>query len=307
MIWSPSDDPWGAGMLVSSVWWGAALLAVAARSLSRRSTDIPAGLMTFGATSFLVCAALGAMQAPRTPEPRPAASSESETAAAEPSPEQAPEPEAEPKAPEAPAPPTAPPPPASVVPEPPPLPTDDAERRTAIRNVLRNARLVYEDEEACKDPAEVGRVWKALEALPQDARNARAKAVVKRLETCRRQVRWATMFVVHRDRLAAREAFADALRQRLEDDLDLDAQVKTFGKEQERLRVGSGALDDALADAILTEALLAEAAALGFESVTLARPGQTWREPVEPRPDAAVVDETLAPYGLDRPLKLSPR
>ena len=300
----PSDDLWGAGMLASSVLWSAALLGVAVRTVARRATDTAAGLLTLGATGFLVCAALGAMQEVATP------SSTAAAATAEPEPHDAPKPDAERGAGPDPRPDTVPEPPrppSSAIPDAAPLPTDPAERRAAIRAVLRDARGVYEDVDDCKDAAAVGRVWKALDALPEEARTARAEAVARRLDACRRQVRWATMFVVHRDRLAAREAFADVLAERLADAHDLDAQVKTFGNEHERLRVGSGALDEALAGAILTDALEAEAAALGFDSVTLARPGKSWREPLTPRLDAAVVDEALAPYGLDRPLKLSPR
>ncbi len=165
----------------------------------------------------------------------------------------------------------------------PALPDDASERRAAIRRALRSARLVYEEDTTCKDAAAVGRAWATVAAIPKDERSARASVVAKRLEECRRQVRWATTYSIHRARLAAREAFEETLSKRLSKDHEIKTFIKISGRDHEKMRVGSGGLTDELAEAVMTDALQHELAELGFERVVLATGKKVWTTDLEAR------------------------
>lgn len=303
MAWSPADDPWGAGLLASGAVFGASLLL----ALVRR-TPGPTWMTGLGASAFLVCAGLGAQQPAPSPD-RPATQDGTPTRAADvsdtqpaappkPQPKDGPA-EPPPPEPEAEEPPAAP---GSAIPTPAPLPASGAERRAAIRSVLRNARLTYESDENCKQPEALGKAWAAVAALPEEAQTPRAGAVVKRLEACRRKTRWATTYTVHRDRVAARDAFEDILKKRLSTQHQVTASIVVSGKDHERIRVGSGAFDDATVARILDDALEAELAELGFERAVFASPSKSWKTKLKPQPESAYVDAVLEPYGLHRKL-----
>ncbi len=316
MAWSVSGsadwDLWGVVMLAAGVSCVIAWFAVLARRLSLRSTNGPLSLLGLAELGFVGAAVLGTLervQPSETPAPEPEAPGtgeeddtdrEGEVPAPDPATDGAEPPESEGSAQR----PTALQIGGALDPVP-PLPVDASERRAAVRTALRNARLVYEDDASCKDPAAVGRVWAQMARIPEDDRNARATIVAKRLEECRRQVRWAIMYTVRRTRLAAREAFEQTLATRLSEAHDIKTFIKISGKDHERMRVGSGALDDALAEAIMTEALQAELAALGFERIVLATGKQVWRTDLQPRPESDYIDAELAPYGLHRKLEFA--
>ena len=320
MAWSPSDDPWGTGMLVSGGLWGLAFIVLLVRrSPLRPPPSGAASVMSLSATGFVVCAALGAMAVP-APSSAAAEDGDPATAAKEASadpatpskpPSDDPSPSGDsPVADEgADAKPDATPEPKSqptpvALPEPDPIPASGPERRTAVRKVLRDARKVYESTKDCKRAEPVGRVWKAVAALPEDTHSERVRAVARRLEACRRQVRWTTTYAVHRSRVDARDAFVDTLQKRLAESHDIRAAIKLSGEDHERMRIGSGSFDDAKVSAVMTDAFKAELAGLGFERVVVARPGQTWKETLEPKSESDYVDDELAPYGLANKLTL---
>lgn len=319
MAWSPSDDPWGTGMLVSGGLWGLSFIVLLVRrSPLRPPPSGAAALMSLSASGFIACAVLGAMAVQPAPSSASADANEETNAAstdANDTPEEgAPskQPDAEPASPDDGSEPTAggvaptSKPKAVALPEPDPIPASGPERRTAVRKVLRDARKVYESTKDCKRAEEVGRVWKAVAALPDDTHSERVRAVARRLEACRRQVRWATTYAVHRGRVDARDAFVDTLKARLAKSHDIRAAVKLSGDDHERIRIGSGSFDDAKVSAVMTDAFKGELAGLGFERVVIARPGQTWKETLEPKSESSYVDDELAPYGLAGKLTLSP-
>lgn len=302
MAWNPGDDPWGLGLMASGAVFGTALLV----SLVRR-TPGPTWATGLGASAFLVCAGLGAMQPTSTAASSTEAAPEAAAAATpEPTTESPPAKKADEAAAAAEDPPPPPPKENAVpsMPAPPPLPTDATERRAAIRKVLRNARKVYESEKDCKRPEALGPAWAAVAAIPEDARNARTTAVARRLEACRRQARWATSYTVHRDRVAARDAFDETLSKRMKDRHDLSVSIVVSGKDHERIRIGSGGFDDASIGSIADDALLQELADLGFERAVFASPKKSWKHALKPRAESTYVDDALEPYGLHRKLAL---
>jgi hypothetical protein len=318
MAWSPSDDPWGTGMMVSAGLWGLAFIVLLVRRSAGSTPNGAAGLMSLGATGFIACAALGAMEVQPAPNTTASAAASESTAESEPEPKPADKPAADAAPTDAAEPteagtepepttetqPSKPPPVA--LPEPDPIPASGPERRTAVRKVLRDARKVYESTKDCKRAEPVGRAWKAIAALPEDTRSERVRAVVRRLEACRRQVRWTTTYAVHRGRVDARDAFVETLKARLAKSHDIRAAIKLTGDDHERIRVGSGSFDDAKVSAVMTDAFKSELAGLGFERVVIARPGQTWKETLDPKSESAYVDDALAPYGLAGKLTLDP-
>lgn len=316
MAWTPSQDPWGVGMLASGAVFGISLVIVNARRMAIRPRTGSVMMTGLAASAFLACAAMGTLervgQGPKDPAP---ATDESVATAAAKGPTAVPaQTEAEP------------PPPDDVeargdaatndVETPParnsaldptdPLPTDDAARKTEIRKVLRAARSVYESQKQCKDAKAVGQAWAAVAGIPADDRSSRVKAVARKLEGCRKQVRWATAYNVHRDRVDARDAFENTFKKRLQGAHDINVSIAITGDEHQRIRVGSGGLDEALATKIVTQELQDELTALGFERVVLAATKQSWKTVLEPRPESAYVDDALAPFGLDGKLTFSP-
>ncbi len=325
MAWSPSDDPWGTGMLVSGGLWGLAFaVLLVRRSPLRPPPNGAATLMSLSASGFIVCAALGAMAVQPAPSSASANAANGTTAAGtetkdtKEEEEDAPPKQSDAAASEEPAPPDdgtnptvngadpASKPKPAALPEPAPIPATGPERRAAVRKVLRDARDVYESTEDCKRAEEVGRAWKAIAALPNDTHSELVRSVVRRLEACRRQVRWTTTYAVHRDRVDARDAFVDTLKDRLAKTHDIRAAVKLSGNDHERIRIGSGSFDDAKVSAVMTDAFKGELARLGFDQVVIARPGQAWKETLEPRSESSYVDDELTPYGLASKLTLSP-
>ncbi len=312
MAWIPSEDPWGIAMIASGAVFGISLVIVNARRMAIRSRTGPVMMTGLAAAAFLACAAMGTLQRVAQGPTEPAAASEEPAAEAAGPDDTAQDPPAEDEADAPPAQDDAAPddktPPArnSALEPTEPLPSDDGERQTAIRKVLRSARSVYESQKDCKDAKAVGQAWAQVAGIPQDARSSRVKAVARKLEGCRKQVRWATAYNVHRDRVAGRDAFEDTLKKRLQDAHSINASIALTGDDHQRIRVGSGSFDEAIVAKIVTQALKDELSGLGFERVVLADAKQSWRTDLEPRPEAEYVAEELTPYGLDDKLTFSP-
>lgn len=330
MAWTPSQDPWGIAMLASAAVFGIALVVVNARRMAVRPRTGPVAMTGAAVVAFLVCAAMGTLERVRQGPAEPAAATD-ESPTDEPPTDEPPTDAAAPDAVEAPiqapganeesdAAPTegepkdgsaaagAKTPPArnSALEPTEAIPADDAERRAAIRTVLRTARSVYESQRDCKDAKAVGQAWAGVSSIPVGSRSTRVQAVVRRLEACRRQIRWAIAYTVRRGRVAARDDFEDTLKQRLQDAHGIKASVAITGEDHQRLRVASGSFDEAVVGTVVTESLKDELAELGFERIVLAAFKQSWRTPLQPRPDSGYAGDELAPYGLDAKLAFSP-
>lgn len=316
MAWTPSQDPWGIAMLASAGVFGIALVVINARRMAVRSRTGPVAMAGVAAVAFLSCAAMGTLERVRQGPAEPAAATEdppTDPATSAPT-EAAPplkesdaatdegEPKSDAAAPDAKTPPAR----NSALAPTEPMPADDAERRTAIRRVLRAARSVYESQSDCKDAKAVGQAWAAVSSIPEASRNTRVQAVVRRLEACRRQVRWAIAYTVRRDAVAARDDFEGTLKQRLQDAHGINGTVSLSGEDHQRLRVGSGSFTETIAGTVVTPALKDELAGLGFERIVLANQKQSWRTNLEATPESRAVNERLAPYGLDAKLAFSP-
>ncbi len=311
MAWTPGEDPWGIAMLASGAALVTSLLLVNARRMAIRPRTGPVMMTGLAATAFLACAAMGALE---RVEQDAADSSTAEDPAGEPA---APEVSvdaaaADPDAPaeddadsdDAPASVDAAPVRNAALDPVEPFPTGDAQRQTAVRSALRSARSVYESQRDCKDAKSVGQAWAEVAAIPKDARPSRVKTVARKLEACRKRVRGATAYSVRQDRVAARDAFKDDLKQRITDAHGITASIAVTGDGHQRLRVGSGSFDEAMAGTIVAQSLQDELTALGFERIVLAATKQSWRTDLEPRPESAYVADALTPYGLDAPLTL---
>lgn len=319
MAWIPSEDPWGIGMLASAAMFVIASLVVNARRMAVRSRTGPVVVTGLAASAFLACAAMGTLErvaqaapaAPQATEDSPAntagAAPVGDAAAIDNDPSEAtpPAPGALDEGSPTPAPRTAAVRNSGLEPVA-AMPTADNERRAAVREVLRTARSTYEDEDDCKDAKAVGQAWAAVATIPQDSRSSRVDAVVRRLETCRRQIRWGIAYRVHRDRVSARDGFVDTLQKRLSETHGVTGSVVISGNDHERLRVGSAAFDETQASTIVTPALQDELAALGFDRIVLASAKQSWRTDLEPRTEASIVGDELVPFGLDDKLVLPP-
>lgn len=315
MAWTPSQDPWGIAMLASAAVFGIALVVINARRMAVRSRTGPVALAGVAAVAFLVCAAMGTLEQVRQGPAEPVAASEqpptdastSDPVEAAAAPEESDAAAAEGDSEnDAAATDTKTPPARNSALEPTkPMPADDAAQRAAIRNVLRAARSVYESQRDCKDAKAVGQAWAGVSSIPQSARSARVQAVVRRLEACRRQVRWAIAYTVRRDAVTARDDFEDTLKQRLQDVHGISGTVSLTGEDHQRLRVGSGSFDEAVVGTVITQSLKDELAGLGFERIVLANQKQSWRTALEPTPESRTVNERLAPYGLDTKLAFS--
>ncbi len=325
----PYLDPWGAAMLGAAALGGLALLMVLVSQLAGRRTVVAGwllGLSLFGFLGSAVAGTLERVQYSATNAETGAESGEGVDAdgsdpdgaphdsGASPPPgadtgESGDSADAEANTKKADAAPSRPPPVAvgSALKPVPALPSDASARKSAIRKVLRDAKLLYENESECKSAPSLGQVWAAVSALPAEAPRSRAEVVTRRLEECRRSLRWSTAYVVHRDRVAARDAFESQLSKRLSKVDGLKTFIKLSGKNHEKMRIGSGKLDDELAASVMTEALKAELTELGFERVVLASGNKTWKTALEPRPESEYIVEALRPYGLHLPLKLPKR
>lgn len=314
MAWIPSQDPWGVGMLASGAMFGISLLVINARRMAVRSRTGPVIATGLAVSAFLACAAMGTLE--RVAQGPSGAEQEAEDPsvdAATPEPLAAPEGESEAAPTQGEADAGSPTDGTNTVAarnsalEPTDaMPASEDERAAAIRKILRTARSVYESGRDCKDAKAVGQTWAAVSGIPDDAQSSRVGAVVRKLEACRRQVRGAITYKVHRDRIAARDDFADTLKQRLQEQHGIKGTVAVTGDNHQRIRVGNGTFDEASAGTIVTQAFKDELTGLGFERVVLANAKESWRTDLEPRPESDIVGDELVPYGLDAKLALRP-
>jgi hypothetical protein len=240
--------------------------------------------------------------------PEPPASEAATTEGAEPAQEDA-DPEGEPPGPAPPgdtakpeAPPTAPAPSAGVVAleAAPALPSEAAAQREAVLERLRAAKTVALDDESCRDARTIAQTWVGIAAIPREVLTDRVAVIVRRLERCRRKIAGTRAWALHRDRTAARKAFADTLRDRLAPD-HAGVWVATSGKDEIKLRVGAKSLATAAVDTLLAAGLKAELEGLGFEGAFFSdgKKGQTVK--LEPKSDDVLLAAELEPLGLHAP------
>ena len=182
-----------------------------------------------------------------------------------------------------------------------PLPSDPAEKKTAIAATIRAARAVTTHQGHCANAKTVGEAWLTLKPLPSDARGI-AGAVAK-LEACRKRIRSAKAYSVRRQRIAARNAYADELPAKLRQD-ESYVFVSVRGPAHERMRIGGKSITPQRVKGLLNVGLESELKALGFSEVTFASGRNTTTKKYDGLSDAAVTDQVMARWGLGARLSL---
>jgi len=141
----------------------------------------------------------------------------------------------------------------------------------------------------------VATAWKAVQALPEDAKGRDAAA--KRLDGCRKKIRGAKLYSVRRKRIDARNAYAAELPGKLKVD-DSYVFVNVRGKSHERMRIGGRSITKARIDALLAAGFVDQLQALGVSEVTFASSDGSRVETLEVQPDGEIADAIMGRWGL---------
>lgn len=185
--------------------------------------------------------------------------------------------------------------------EPTALPSEPTEKKKAVAAALRAARAVATHQSQCASAKEVGEAWLTLKPLPSDTRGL-AGAVAK-LEACRKRIRSAKAYWVRRQRITARNAYAEELPAKLRQD-ESYVFVSVRGPAHERMRIGGKSITPQRVKGLLNVGLEAELKALGFSEVTFASGKNTTTKKYDGLSDAAVTDQVMARWGLGARLSL---
>lgn len=341
MRFDPSADPWGVVMLVGvglaafALLWG--LVALMLRT-SARGAFVLIGFAAFvylggaaGGTAARVMATPPApppapppgparvikAEVPPDPDARPSKAPARTPAAPTPTPSEPPP--AEPSGPPPAEPPPAAlpsPPPSEPVAAPTPEPASPPATEAAAPVVLAAPTLhgraalkfvddVSHDPRKCVDADAVAAALRELPGMLDEVSRSRADKAAFKLEQCRRKLVFARSYTIRKHRVGDREAFADALPQRLSAQ-GLTVLVTLRGAAHERIRIGGAGLDEARAKALLDGGLRDELADHGFVTATLANMKGALDERFEVPTDQELAARELAPLGLDRPVALPP-
>lgn len=182
------------------------------------------------------------------------------------------------------------------------LPTDEAERTKAIANRLRAARTLAADERRCADAPGIAQAWADLSVLPADTPGLRTATA--KLEACRKRIRNAKAYWVRRERIEARNAYAEELPGMLKND-DSFVFVNVRGNAHERIRIGGKSITDARVQVLLDGGLATELTALGFTEVTFASGKGTIVKHYDVDNDAAVTTAVMGRWGLGEKLSVA--
>lgn len=187
------------------------------------------------------------------------------------------------------------------IPQVPALPTEPQAREAAIRDILGDAQRAAGGGRRCGNLERVAQAWARLRTVPVDRK---AKAITADLEKCRRKLLYSISRRYRAERVEARDAYFDALRERMRKEHGLMVQASISGKSHERLRIGSHELDAAKADALMNGGLRAELMGLEFAHVVLSsgKEARTYELEVPPESELGLPD--LRAVGLGEPLAL---
>ena len=181
------------------------------------------------------------------------------------------------------------------------LPTEAEARDKAIAAVIHQTRQIADDDRRCGDAETVGTAWKAVKALPEDAKGRSAAA--RRLDGCRKKIRGARMYWVRRQRIDARNAYATELPGKLKVD-DSYVFVNVRGKSHERMRIGGRSITKARIEALLAAGLSDQLAALGVSEVTFASRDGSRVVKLDVETDSEIADALMGRWGLGEKLEL---
>lgn len=181
------------------------------------------------------------------------------------------------------------------IPAPDPLPADADARDKAISALVYETRQIADDPKRCADIDTVAAAWKAVKALPEDAKGRDTAA--KRLDGCRKKIRGAKTYAVRRQRIDARNAYAAELPGKLKVD-DSYVFVNVRGKSHERMRIGGRSITKARIDALLAAGFDDQLEALGVSEVTFASSDGSRLEKLEVEEDSEIVDAIMGAWGL---------
>ncbi len=168
---------------------------------------------------------------------------------------------------------------------------------------LRFVDEVSRDSARCRDTESVSLAARLLTRVLIEVPRTRAERAAARLETCRRKLVWIRAAAIRRHRVGDREAWAAAAPKRFKTD-GLSVQVFLRGAGRDRVRLGSGALDDLRAKALLDGGLRDELADLGFVEVVLANMQTEMREGLTGPSDMELAERELSALGLGTAIAL---
>lgn len=187
------------------------------------------------------------------------------------------------------------------VPQAPPLPTEPDARAAAIREILQEARKAAGGGRRCGTLQRVAEAWARLRTVPVDRR---VEAATADLETCRRKLLYSLGRRHRAQRVEARDAFYDALPERMRTEHGLRVHAAISGLSHERLRIGGAELDATRADALMDGGLRAELMELEFAHVVLSDGNEARTYEFEVPPDHELGLPDLRAVGLGEPLEL---
>jgi len=182
-------------------------------------------------------------------------------------------------------------------------PSDPEQVRLEARRALHEGKRVATDEDLCIDAAAVAAAWQLVAAIPSDVYSAKAQVIAERLEACRKKVLWTLRYALHKQRVEAREAFAEQLPAQLAT-RGITASVGIHGMAHERMRIGVRGTYEAPLDGVVTPDLAAELERLGFTDVYVSYGKLRAQRAFEPVDENALVQEELGRHRLHAPLRL---
>lgn len=182
-----------------------------------------------------------------------------------------------------------------------PLPDEPQARAAAIRDILEDARRAAGGGSRCGNLERVAEAWARLRTIPVDRK---AKAIAADLEKCRRKLLYSVSRRHRADRVEARDAYFETLRERMRDEHGLVVQAAISGLSHERLRIGNPELDAVKANALMDGGLRAELMALEFARVVLSNGKKTTVFELEVPPESELGLPDLRAVGLGEPLVL---
>ena len=168
---------------------------------------------------------------------------------------------------------------------------------------LREANKIVEEDKDCRDPDKLRSTWLALSTIPPNVMAAQVKAMSRKVEGCRRRLAGGRQWKIRKDQVAARDAFAKTLKQRLADE-GIGLWISVYGADHEKLNAGSKQLDQDKIKKLLDDGLRDELLQLGFVQASISDGKKITREELSPKSVSDIVDEELEPYGLDEILRL---
>ncbi len=168
---------------------------------------------------------------------------------------------------------------------------------------LRDAKQIVDEDKDCRDPDKLRSTWLSLSTIPPTIMAVQVKAMARKVEACRRRLVGGRQWKLRKDQVAARDAFATTLKQRLAEE-KIGLWISVYGADHEKLNAGSKQLDQDRIKKLLDDGLRDELLELGFVQASISDGKNITREDLTPKSVAEMVDDELEPYGLADVLRL---